>query len=102
MVSADGVYAWLGVPPSPFYGHGDLDLVTSPLVSPLVLACVRLVFAVYTLGTAVAVLVVDSVRERRRDAGGWVVFSCFFLSLFFSALFFSAPKPKPKPKPIQI
>ena len=70
---AAGVYAWLGVPPSSSYSsYGDLDLVTSPIpfMSPLVLACVRGVFAVYTLGTCVAVLVVDSVREERRDAGG--------------------------------
>jgi len=68
MVSTGGVYAWLGVTPSTSLSN---DLVTSPVFSPLVLACIRLTFAVYTLGTAIAVLTYDSVRSSKHDAGGY-------------------------------
>lgn len=64
---ADRIYAWLGISPTT---TKSIDLVTSPVVSPLILACIRLTFAVYTLGTILAVLIHDSVESEKRDAGG--------------------------------
>lgn len=67
MVSADGIYAWLGLTPST---TNSIDLVTSPVLSPLILAFIRLTFAVYTLGTAIAVLAHNSIYSSKHDAGG--------------------------------
>src|ERR1700683_5210068 len=69
MVSTNGVYAWLGITPSTTQSN---NLVTSPVFSPLVLACIRLTFAVYTLGTVIAVLAHDSIHSSKHDAGGCV------------------------------
>lgn len=58
MVGKTKLYARLGVPTNIFPA-----LVTSPVLSPLGLACARILFALYALITSIIVLV--------HDAQGW-------------------------------
>jgi len=80
MVSANRIYAWLGITPSTIQSN---NLVTSPVFSPLVLACIRLTFAVYTLGTIIAVLAHDSINSSKHDAGG---FFSYFTNLSYTGI----------------
>jgi len=66
--AAEKTYVWLGISPSTT--ARSTDLVTSPVISPLFLACIRLTLAVYTFGTALAVLIHDSKGSSKKDAGG--------------------------------
>lgn len=59
-----GLYPTLGVS-SPF--DTSATLVTSPVLSPAVLAAVRLVFATYGLTTALFVLIWDGVKLHTAD-----------------------------------
>jgi len=55
------LYRYLGVS-SPF--DSQHRLVTSPFVSPFVLASIRLLLAFYTLFTALFILVWDGVKDH--------------------------------------
>lgn len=70
MVSATAVYAWLGITPSK---TASLDLVTSPVFSPLVLGITRIVIGLYALSTTCIVLAHDSITSSKHDAGWYVI-----------------------------
>jgi hypothetical protein len=71
MVNVAKAYAWLGVNSST---SSSADLVTSPVFSPLLLACIRLTLAIYALTTSIIVLAHDSITSSKHDAGGCVHF----------------------------
>ncbi|KIM76712.1 hypothetical protein PILCRDRAFT_826110 [Piloderma croceum F 1598] len=86
--AADRTYAWLGISSSTT--SRSTDLVTSPVISPPFVACIRLTLAVYTFGTALAVLIHDSGESSKHDAGGFFSYFTDLSLIGLTAYFWAA------------